>query len=369
MLGGPILSRAEVMKDDLLVPGRWIVGNISGSIAWTQKLQRLHFRGAELFVLPVMTDGCPAVAVRVENGMSDEDARRLIMAFLSSLCWVEQQGVLVEEWSGGGLPYGMTPRTRLPTTRREFDFSYLPEPEGADARLGLALYREGRALNHAAYAFLSYFRVIERRCHTGKRIIAWINDHLDGLHPNRHHVANEVLANLRVAHADVGSYLYTSGRCAIAHARQAPLIDPDDPSDLWRLRQELPLMEALAECLIEVEFGVQTLSTIYREHLYELAGFKAALGAEFVGAVLEGRPPREGTSVDLPLMNVQLRGKDPYLPLQRLRFAEILLVEKTLELTLRSANQLVMFRVILDLENERLDFKVVSVVPHPPSRG
>ena len=48
-------------------------------------------------------------------------------------------------------------------------------------------------------------------------------------------------------------------------------------------------MEALAERLIEVEFGVPTLSTIYGEHLYELAGFKEALGAEFVEDLGAGR--------------------------------------------------------------------------------
>lgn len=43
----------------------------------------------------------------------------------------------------------------------EFDLSYFPEPASERALLALALMREGRGLNHPAYAFLSFFRVLE----------------------------------------------------------------------------------------------------------------------------------------------------------------------------------------------------------------
>jgi len=54
---------------------------------------------------------------------------------------------------------------------------------------------------------------------------------------------------------DVPRYLYASGRCAVAHAYADPLVDPDDISDLHRLSQDLYVIKAVAEHLIEVELG------------------------------------------------------------------------------------------------------------------
>jgi hypothetical protein len=51
-------------------------------------------------------------------------------------------------------------------------------------------------------------------------------------------------------------------------------VDPDDPQDTERLARDLPLMKAVAEYAIEHELGVRSMRTIWREHLYELAGFR-----------------------------------------------------------------------------------------------
>ena len=45
---------------------------------------------------------------------------------------------------------------------------------------------------------------------------------------------------------------------ALAHAEDDPIIDPDDPRQLEQLRADLPIMEALAELVIETELGVET---------------------------------------------------------------------------------------------------------------
>lgn len=55
-----------------------------------------------------------------------------------------------------------------------------------------------------------------------------------------------------------------------------------------RVRDELPIIKALAELSIEQEFGIKSSTTVWREHLYELAGFKDVLGSSLVNHIVEG---------------------------------------------------------------------------------
>src|SRR5207302_10934059 len=99
----------------------------------------------------------------------------------------------------------------------------------------------------------------------------WINSTLPKLND---FFAQERLRELRKAHTDVGSYLYESGRCAVAHAFADLVVDPDDPSDTRRLIQDLPVIKALAEFAIEHEFSVKSRKTFRSDHLYQLEGFR-----------------------------------------------------------------------------------------------
>ena len=64
------------------------------------------------------------------------------------------------------------------------------------------------------------------------------------------------LSTLAGTELDVSKYLYESGRCAIAHAYVDPIVDPDDVSDLRRLSDDLYIVKAIAEHLIEAELKV-----------------------------------------------------------------------------------------------------------------
>ena len=65
------------------------------------------------------------------------------------------------------------------------------------------------------------------------------------------HLARKRLEELQKLHKDIGEYLYESGRCAVAHAFNRPLVDPDNPDDTQRLDADLPVIKALAEQMIE----------------------------------------------------------------------------------------------------------------------
>ena len=45
-------------------------------------------------------------------------------------------------------------------------------------------------------------------------------------------------------------------RCAVAHAYSDPVVDPDDLSDLRRLSQDVWIIKAVAEFLIENDLQV-----------------------------------------------------------------------------------------------------------------
>jgi hypothetical protein len=126
------------------------------------------------------------------------------------------------------------------------------------------------------------------------------------------------LKELQKLHRDIGEYLYESGRCAVAHAFNEPLVDPDDPDDTWRLTADLPVIKALAEHLIESQVGVKSALTYRKEHLYELAGFRDMFGAPIVAKLKAKQHPSKGEFPNLPLLSIRLRDKEKYPAFEKL---------------------------------------------------
>ena len=117
----------------------------------------------------------------------------------------------------------------------------------------------------------------------------------------------------------IGTHLFQSGRCAMAHANRKPIVDPDKPGDLRRLGSELPIVRALAIKAIEEVFGVETRGTNFRKHLYELDGFKKILGPDIVDHMQKGTAPAGQPTLQIPDISVRIRRKDHYAPLKGLR--------------------------------------------------
>ncbi|MDO8137004.1 MAG: hypothetical protein Q6354_05130, partial [Candidatus Brocadiales bacterium] len=69
-------------------------------------------------------------------------------------------------------------------------------------------------------------------------------------------LARERINVLEEQEEDVPEYLYKSGRCAVAHAYFEPIVDPDDAKDQLRLSQDIWLIKAIAEFLIETNLKV-----------------------------------------------------------------------------------------------------------------
>ncbi|MGY4235091.1 hypothetical protein ACVIIW_004038 [Bradyrhizobium sp. USDA 4449] len=353
-----IQNASEVIVGELAVPGNWIVGNIETTGSWPVKSQKVIYRGREIWILPIAHDLVPAVAARCPPSDSREDCERLLMRFLSALAWVNRTGILVSGFGGGGLPRQMRHESSLGISIcQDFDLQYLPEPTDDKALLALALMREGRGLNHPGYSFLSFYRVLEVALGQGKkRQIEWINDQIT--HGLGHYPKDAIDGLRQQGIADIGAHLYESGRCAIAHAAEEPIIDPDDPIDARRLWTERPLMLELAERAIEEKLGVETAFTVYDKHLYELEGFKRVLGEEIVGHLVRADDPPNELMVDIPNIGVRIRKHEPYAPLSNLTIREASSCKHKACLVFALGDDLIRFRVTLDFAEERLHFSL-----------
>jgi len=165
----------DVIVGELAERGEWIVANIQTNSAWPVKSQKVMYRGESFFIMPIMRGYFPAVAMKVPNGKSRAECEKLMMRFISNLAWVEDRGLIVDGLGGGSLPAPMgREKERGFSICEEFDLSYFPEPASDQALLALALMREGRGLNHPAYAFLSFFRVLEVAFQNANDRVAWI---------------------------------------------------------------------------------------------------------------------------------------------------------------------------------------------------
>jgi|SRR5579872_557367 len=364
MLNSKIPEAKEVIVGELAERGEWIVANIETTSGWPVNAQKVIYRGETIWIMPIMKDRYPALAMKRPSGKSREQCERLILRFLSALAWVQGAGYLVGGVGGGSVP---NPMGRMKeggfSICEEFDLSFLPEPESEKALLAMALMREGRGLNHPGYSFLAFYRVVELAIGKDwKTQTSWINEQVAlGLnYPAREAV--DKLHRQRVQ--DIGVHLYGSGRCAMAHAKNDPIIDPDNPADTRRLWAERPIMLALAQRAIEQKLGVETRLTVFQKHLYELAGFKKILGQELVGHLVRGETIAGESMINIPDIGVEIRGAPSYPPLANLTVKSLDQRGHIVRMRFASKDELVHFRFQLDFAEERLNFDVFSDFGH-----
>jgi len=342
---------------ELRVNGNWLCLNIDTRMSWPTTPQSFSFEGYRLWVMPYTTDNHPGLAMNKPNNLDQDEAWAVLHRALSVLSWTQDTGATVAHMSGGNLPrmMGLTKQTGA-AIRDTFDLSDLPQIREDRGKLALALMREGRGLNHPAYAFLSFFRALETAIPDGRARGAWITAQIDNIEG---HGAKEALADLRTrVQGDVGEHLRDSGRHAIAHAKADPIINPDDPRDARRLQTELPIIEALAVLAIEQHLGIRTQHRIWQEHLYELRGWKPIFGQEIIANVLAGNPPAEGQQVDAPIINARLRRSAIFAPFERMRPLQASFGVGKIEVVYQSADGLVDLIFWLNFAEERLEFNI-----------
>jgi hypothetical protein len=354
-----IPAQNEVFVGELAERGEWIVANIQTYDGfWPVNAQKVMYRSHAFWIMPVTREYYPGVPMKLPPGKNRAECEELLMRFISNLSWVVKRGFMVEGISGGNLPrpMGRDKWSVGVSICDEFDLSYFPEPASYEALLALALMREGRGINHPAYAFLSFFKVLEVAFPDGKKRATWVDDNVASLKGTRVKEALESLAKNGIT--EIGAHLFDSGRCAVAHAKEQPIVDPDKLDEMRRLSSELPIMIALAEKAIEDELGVETSETVYRTHLYELAGFKNILGAEMVDFLTRGEQVTEQRILTIPDISIRIKGRDPYAALNDLTVKDVRQNGKLLLMRFASKGGDVIFRFALDFGSERLEFSL-----------
>ena len=347
-------------------PGRWVQCGIVG-LDFPKEPTEIKFRGHTLYLLPGKPKGendkfgdlYPVVAFE-HSGLSFEDGQRLISAFINSIAWVRKQGICTAQFGGGSRVHGLGGPDAKAGVDPHFELNYVPDPADERARLALAFYREGLTLNSVAYQCLSFFKILNITLRSGKSQIKWIDANFSAarkLDPYNTHNW-EKNAGFDPTRETVGNYLYVSNRCAIAHAASDPLIDPDDPDDRRRLANDLPMVKALAEHFIEQEFGVKSQTTVWREHLYELAGFSELFGPELVARIKAGEEVPIGEFPEIPALSVRLAFRDPFPSFEDMEVKVVDCADSKVNLALNSANGLASIMLVLNFGTERLDFEI-----------
>jgi hypothetical protein len=350
----------ELYVGDLAQNGNWMVGCVRSAIGWPLAPATVTFRTRTLYLLPVATHpgheivNHPAVAVRLGPGEQLRDGQVLISHFLSSLAWANRQSVEVIGWLGGNLPRSMGGYNGGTIMTDRFHCRYFPDPDDPNARLALGFYREGMYLNHVAYQCLSYFKILNIFLRGGPAQIGWMN-------ANAHKVSDQQ-AKGRIGElgSDVGTFLYGSNRCAVAHAGGRPTADPENPEDMAQLQDDLPLVRAFAEIAIEEHFGVKSALTVWREHLYELEGFREVFGVGRVKTIKEAGTLPSADWPKLPRLSIRLAGHDSYDPLEDMDASVVDSGDGMVVIDCRGNSGLTVIRLGLNFRDERLQFDVLE---------
>jgi hypothetical protein len=350
----------DVFVGELAESGYWVVASIDTWNPWPVIAQCVTYRGKTIWIIPLMADHYPGLAIKLNQGLDQEASEKLLMQFLSTAGWVERRGYLVESIGLASRPTPLGRQARFGVSIcEELHLTYLPEPDDR-AMLALALLREGRGLNHPGYAFLSFFRVLEVALPQSDARTAWMTDALGRLKESRAKMAIEALQQSGVA--DLGSHLYVARRSAMAHAGRGQIINPDDPKQMREVRTDLPIIEELATLAIEEVLGVESAFTYYDKHLYELSGFKSIIGNDLLAVLDKETEMTEGAMLEVPEIDVTIRKRVPYPALQKLTIAEIERRGRNLYLAFRSISGRVRFSIELDFRAERLRFDLVDGV-------
>jgi hypothetical protein len=230
---------------------------------WTDRDIIVPYLGLDFTLRAETKDRAPSIAFEHgTKGMSQTEAITAARRFMSALSWVERRGVRDAFWTGGGFPVGIGKQPGRSWSKcMGYIVWWLPIPTNDKQRLALALYREALATNTEPYKFLAFSRLINMIANKGPAQKDWINANLA-------HVVGEdaktLIGQLQSAYGDVGKHLYESGRCAVAHAFEEPIIDPDVWEHVRRMKDEMPLIRALAEVVVEKELGVMTRDAVHK---------------------------------------------------------------------------------------------------------
>lgn len=362
---------AEV-ESDLKSIGPWTVATIDQTIGWPKESIAVTYDGVEFYILGYEEDDkdiLPAVAIKSKS-VSDQNAKNCISEFLSLINWVNS-GSIRTNFSFGSTRV-MRSRSSSKSVRHvtdHFYLDYLPSNLSDDAKLALALLREGDYLRHThrGYSFLSYFKIINIIYNNGRRQKDWIKNEITNLQDKG---AVERAKKIIQSGKEIEEYLYHSCRCAIAHAGIDPTVNPDDSEDDSRLKDDICIIRELAVIAIKDNYGVKTIGQYWEQHLYELHGFKQYLGEDFVDIVLAENIVGRRTLRIIDKIAARQRHDKKYGVFENLNLRTKRIRDGVVHLECYSDDMLFKVPLYLDFNKEICHFDVErALISHKEKRG
>lgn len=333
------------------IKGHWLVANVEQSIGWPKKDTIVKFRGYDILLISPSNENYAGAAIQYGGLIKADEAQLVLMNFLSSLAWSREGVIRVPHWIGGSLPQVMGKGPLANVFCEKLSLRYLPAPSDKNACIALALFREGMSLDHVAYKFLSFYKIINLRWRSPQDQKKWISEKLNLI---ENHEAKKRLNELKQSESEIANYLYVSGRCAVAHAGIDPYIDPENVEDSRRLYADLPIIKELAKIMIEQEYGIKTMRTIYEEHLYELEGFRDLLGSKLVDRLKQKPFLCDVEIPKLPRLSLRIHDHEIFPALEGLNPEVQQVINGQVILACQSDDKLFQVLLVLNFADERL---------------
>ena len=339
----------------------WLTTAVSSSIPWPKLEQQITFEGIEIDILPETEESMPSVRINLrKHSINLEEGRALLKRFFSSLSWSENGYIkeISSVHSSHKIPVlGKNLNNSITTSRLNDD--YIPVALNNRQRLALALYREAQYLNSPPYKYLAYFKILNIQKESSKDQQAWINDNLSKLKNPKN---LSLLEKLQATEPDIGKYLYSSGRCAVAHAFDKDnLVNPDDSNDLERMSEELGLIKELAEIFMELELKIKSRRTFHDEHLYELEGIKKIVPPNIINALKSGAKV-EVESFKFPNLSVGEQYSDTLETFKNMKVVSKKVEADVLIVQLLDQKENLCIALGFDFKNERLHWDLFNSV-------
>lgn len=343
--------------------GEWVVAVIETRLFWPKSKQTIFFNEMCFILMPFEQSDqqrlptLPAIALRADfYKLSISDARKEILQLASALSWREGDKIEVVSWAGGNIPRSMG-IMRNSAVSEFLHGNYLPLLNDENARAALAFYREGVSLDNPFYSFLSFYKAFSVAIKVRERK-AWMNENEASLDSYKIH---DRLNELRADGHNIGTYLFEECRNAVAHADREPFVNPDNTDDYFRLKKDIPIIQNYAELAIEKIFGIKRLSTTYREHSYELDGFRKLLPLKLIESFKQEKPILEPVEINIPdnILAVARHNQETY-PIDFLRFYDGGVSKDGLLISLSSSYAVTSLDLFLDFKNERLIFDPIK---------
>jgi hypothetical protein len=233
---------------------KWMRITVETEIEWPAEETTVEYKGDSYTLLPPTDEFDAEVRMRYDDPSEFLKTVEKINRFLTALSWWNRQPAKAKYRQCITHPTALRISNKVPTPLiKHFKFpSEFQEPTDPKAKLCLALYREAMSMRYSPFKFLGYFKIINTV--EPKKFAKWINDNI---HVITNETALERIAKIKLTEPDVGEYLYVSSRCAAVHTFCDPVADPDNPADVFRISEDIPIVKAFAEYIIEKIYNVK----------------------------------------------------------------------------------------------------------------